>query len=142
MNDRGKSRRPLSWKVKDTTGPRNAYVLASRTLFRIIGKCDAARKWKSAAAPRNKPPTVSDRAAMESRWSGVPICASCVTLGSDGTVRPVSSPGESYCIQKISVLDAMRTWAEAEHSFLPPLPEKWVLDRRCPVTRLTRSYAK
>src|SRR5258708_13565578 len=92
MNDRGKSRTPLSWNVKDTTGPRNAYVLASRTLFRIIGKCDAARKWKTAAAPRNKPPTVSDRAAVESRWSGVPICASCVTLGFDGTVRPASSP--------------------------------------------------
>src|SRR5260370_33258220 len=92
MNDRGKSRTQLRWNVKDTTGPRNAYVLASRTLFRIIGKCDAARMWKTAAAPRNKPPTVNDRAAMESRWSGVPICASCVTLGSEGTVRPVSSP--------------------------------------------------
>jgi hypothetical protein len=36
----------------------------------------------------------------------------------------------------------MRTWAEAEHSFLPPLPEKWALDRRCPVSSIRGEVKK
>jgi hypothetical protein len=63
LNDKGISRTPFNWNMKETTGSRNGYVFASRAPFNNCGMCGAARKWNAAAAPRRQAPTLSDLAS-------------------------------------------------------------------------------